>query len=75
MMKKEHPHANLMLFDIYKIKLLEDIDTLMIPTQFRNIHTIKINKHTYFIYKMVYEEQKGFYIVVKLPKILIKIFI
>ena len=66
----------LMPFDLYTSKVLEDIDLLMIPVQFRNIYMKKINNNNIdFINKLIYEEKRDLVFIAKWLRMPLKIFI
>ena len=48
----------LMPFDLYTSKVLEDIDLLMIPVQFRNRYMKKIYNNIDFINKLIYMKKR-----------------
>ena len=55
----------LMPFDLYTSKVLEDIDLLMIPVQFRNRYMKKIDNNIDFINKLIYEEKRDLVFIAK----------
>ena len=62
-------------FDLYTSKVLEDIDLLMIPVQFRNIYMKKIDNNIDFINKLIYEEKRDLVFIAKWLRMPLKIFI
>ena len=65
----------LMPFDLYTSKVLEDIDLLMIPVQFRNRYMKKIDNNIDFINKLIYEEKRDLVFIAKWLRIPLKNFI
>ena len=61
----------LMSSDIYKSKVIEEIDLLMVPKRFRNKYMKKIDQNIDFINKLMYEEKRDL-VIAKWLRILLK---
>ena len=65
----------LVLFDFYSSKVLDDIDVLIINSNFRSNQMTKIENNIEIIQKMIYEENKDIDYISKWLRIPIKKFI